>query len=134
MGRMQDTIGAAEKVLEQTADPRQRSRLDQRLGQLKDKHDKLSRASSDRVETLEEALPLALQFNESHDELSRWLNDAEEELKATKEPGLNAEEIKKAVDKNRVGETNSHSLCRDENFPWVRGTSIGPCTKVYEIL
>lgn len=102
MGRMQDTIGAAEKILEQTADPRQRSRLDQRLGQLKDKHDNLSKASSDRVETLEEALPLTLQFNESHDELSRWLNDAEDEIKSNKEPGLNAEEIKKEVDKNRV--------------------------------
>lgn len=99
---MQDTVGAAEKVLEQMADPRQRARLDQRLGQLRDKHDSLSRASSDRVETLEEALPLTLQFNESHEELSRWLNDAENEMRTNKEPGLNAEEIKKEVDKNRV--------------------------------
>ena len=100
--RIQDTIGAAEILLQQTTDANQRRRLDDRLKQLKQKYDALSTASADRVEVLEEALPLALSFNETHEELTGWLKDIESDLKSLRPPGLDVEEIKKEVDKNRV--------------------------------
>ena len=106
MSRIQDTIGAAEIILQQTTDPAQRRRLDDRLKQLKQKYDALTTASADRVEVLEEALPLALSFNETHEELTTWLNDLESELKALRPPGLDVEEIKKEVDTNRVSGLN----------------------------
>ena len=109
MSPVQDAIGHAEVLLQQTSDPSQHRRLDDRLKQLKQKYDTLANASADRVEVLEEALPLALSFNETHDELTGWLNDIESELKSLKPPGLDAEDIKKEVDKNRVRSIDSLS-------------------------
>ncbi|XP_071483801.1 microtubule-actin cross-linking factor 1-like [Diadema antillarum] len=104
--RVQDTLGAAEKLIEQTSDPRQRARLEDQARQLRGKFDDLSGRSADRVEALEEALPHTLQFNEAHDELVSWLNDIEGELKSLKPPGLDAEEIRKEVDNNRFMKQN----------------------------
>ena len=99
--RVQDTLGAAEALIEQSSDPRQQARLESQANDLKQRFDDLSARSADRVEVLEEALPQTLQFNESHEELTkagrgrRW----PQELKP---PGLDAEEIRREVDNNRV--------------------------------
>lgn len=100
--RVQDTLGAAEALIEQTSDPRQQARLESQANDLKQRFDDLSARSADRVEVLEEALPQTLQFNESHEELTKWLDEVEGDLKNLKPPGLDAEEIRREVDNNRV--------------------------------
>eukprot|EP00057_Strongylocentrotus_purpuratus_P020675 XP_011675149.1 PREDICTED: microtubule-actin cross-linking factor 1 isoform X2 [Strongylocentrotus purpuratus] len=99
--RVQDTLGAAEALIEQTSDPRQQARLESQANDLKQRFDDLSARSADRVEVLEEALPQTLQFNESHEELTKWLDEVEGDLKNLKPPGLDAEEIRREVDNNR---------------------------------
>ncbi|XP_033113691.1 microtubule-actin cross-linking factor 1, isoforms 1/2/3/5-like isoform X2 [Anneissia japonica] len=100
--RVQDTIGAAEKLLEQTADARQKAKLQKHIDELDRTYKDISNKSNKRVEELEEALPLTLQFVESHEELAQWLNDIEAELRNQRPPGLDAEEIKKEVNNNRL--------------------------------
>lgn len=108
--RVQDALGAAEKVLEKTTDPKQKARLQELADKLKMKYEDLANKSDNRVDVLEETLPLAIQFNETHGELAKWLDDMEAELKEDKPVPLEPEELRKEVEENRVGHSSLISL------------------------
>lgn len=99
---MQDALGAAEKVIEKTTDPKQKARLEELADGLRKKYEDLANKSDNRVDVLEETFPLAMQFNETHQELAKWLDDMQAELKEDKPIPLEPEELRKEVEENRV--------------------------------
>ena len=58
--------------------------------------------SSERLQQLEAALPLATSFSESQAEVSGWLDEMEAELKAQGSVGDTLEQVKKQLDSMKV--------------------------------
>nr|XP_006813086.1 PREDICTED: dystonin isoform X1 [Saccoglossus kowalevskii] len=100
--KMKDYLSAAERLMEETSDEESKTKLKDKVDMMKSKYDELKLISGDKLDQIEDAVPLALQFKETHEELTDWLDMMEKELKNLVPPGLEAEEIRKEVDKNRL--------------------------------
>jgi len=90
--RLDDVILAGAELKKHSSDADNGLRLDRELSATKQRYEALVTACDDRLERLEEALPLADKFNEMHEQVLSWLERVEPELQAGKEPtGSDAE-------------------------------------------
>jgi len=64
--------------------------------------DMVCHLSTDRLQQLEAALPLATSFSESHAEVYGWLDEMEAELKTQGSPGDTLEQVKKQHESLKV--------------------------------
>lgn len=100
-GRVRDILSAAKKLMRESSGDNLAEVRD-KADELKDVANSVSSLCSERLAALEQALPLAEHFFETHMDLSQWLDDIEAEAELMGSPGLNASQIKKQQDKNKV--------------------------------
>lgn len=96
--KARDVISAAKRLRRESTteeDPVLKDKMDD----LKAQADSVAKLSADRLSALEQALPLALHFQEIHDSLEEWLDAMETETSEHPEqPAINAEQIKEQQD------------------------------------
>lgn len=83
---------------------------------LKEFSENVHQLSFDRLNVLEQAVPLAEHFDSTHQDLSKWLDIVENELEAVPSvvSGLYPEQLRKYVDHNKVGGFLSLRICQYE--------------------
>ncbi|XP_050545683.1 dystonin isoform X17 [Daktulosphaira vitifoliae] len=99
-GRGRDVLSMAKKVLREVAQNNDASLMREKMEDLREVMDTVSALSAERLSILEQALPLALHFQESHYDLSRWLDDMERQVQVLAMPALRPELIAQQQDKN----------------------------------
>lgn len=93
-GRIRDILANAKKLI--------RDSSSQEMAEIRDKSEHLSELANhvkqlcmDRLNALEQALPLAEHFFEAHVELTQWLDEAENEAEMIQTPAVYPEQIKR---------------------------------------
>ena len=76
--------------------------LREKMDDLKETMENVSRLAADRLSILEQALPLAEHFFETHNDLSNWLDEMEQTAMVMDSPGLRADQILKQQEINNV--------------------------------
>ena len=71
------------------------------MDDLKETMETVIKLSNDRLNVLEQALPLAEHFYETHAELTAWLDDIEREVMNQLNPGMRPDQIAKQQEINR---------------------------------
>ena len=71
------------------------------MDDLKETMETVIKLSNDRLNILEQALPLAEHFYETHAELTAWLDDIEREVMNQLNPGMRPDQIAKQQEINR---------------------------------
>lgn len=100
-GRVRDVLSNAKKVLREAPQHEDTSELREKMDDLKETMESVSKLSSDRLSTLEQALPLAEHFFETHHELDDWLSGMENEAMVMDTPALRAEQIIRQMERNK---------------------------------
>ncbi|KAK8374560.1 hypothetical protein O3P69_016548, partial [Scylla paramamosain] len=100
-GRVRDVLSNAKKVLRESPHHEDTSELREKMDDLKETMELVSKLSSDRLSTLEQALPLAEHFFETHHELDDWLTAMENEAMVMDTPALRADQIIRQMEKNK---------------------------------
>lgn len=100
-GRVRDVLSNAKKVLRESPHHEDTSELREKMDDLKETMELVSKLSSDRLSTLEQALPLAEHFFETHHELDDWLSAMENEAMVMDTPALRADQIIRQMEKNK---------------------------------
>lgn len=100
-GRVRDILSAAKKLMRESSG-NDLAEVRDKADELKDVTNTVSSLCSERLAALEQALPLAEHFFETHADLSQWLDDIEAEAELLGTPALNASQIKRQQEKNKV--------------------------------
>ncbi|XP_042210392.1 microtubule-actin cross-linking factor 1-like isoform X9 [Homarus americanus] len=101
-GRVRDVLSNAKKVLRESPHHEDTSELREKMDDLKETMESVSKLSSDRLSTLEQALPLAEHFFETHHELDDWLTAIESEAMVMDTPALRADKIIHQMERNKT--------------------------------
>ncbi|XP_050437249.1 dystonin isoform X15 [Adelges cooleyi] len=99
-GRGRDVLSMAKKVLREVTQNNDASVMREKMEDLREVMETVSSLSAERLSVLEQALPLALHFQESHFDLSRWLDEMERQMQMLAMPALRPELIAQQQDKN----------------------------------
>ena len=100
-GRVRDVLAAAKKLLRESAETRETEQIKEKMEDLKETMETVIKLSSDRLNILEQALPLSEHFHETHHELNQWLDEIEKETMNQLNPGMRPDQIAKAQEINR---------------------------------
>ncbi|KFM60284.1 Dystonin, partial [Stegodyphus mimosarum] len=100
-GRVRDVLSAAKKLMRESSGS-DLAEVRDKADELKDVTNSVSSLCADRLAALEQALPLAEHFFETHMDICQWLDEIETEADLLETPGLNASQIKKQQDRNKV--------------------------------
>lgn len=100
--RVRDVLSTAKKVLRESVHSDEIITIREKMEDLKDMMDGVSRLSSDRLGILEQAFALAEHFHSSHIDLSSWLDDMERQVSMLAMPALRPDLIAQQQDKNEV--------------------------------
>ncbi|XP_035231691.1 microtubule-actin cross-linking factor 1-like isoform X1 [Stegodyphus dumicola] len=100
-GRVRDILSAAKKLMRESSGS-DLAEVRDKADELKDVTNSVSSLCADRLAALEQALPLAEHFFETHMDICQWLDEIETEADLLETPGLNASQIKKQQDRNKV--------------------------------
>lgn len=73
-----------------------------KLEDLRQQADNCAKQSNDRLNVIEQALPLAADFHETLSELTGWLEEMEEKVEEQEPPAISAEQIREQQDKVKV--------------------------------
>ncbi|XP_023339655.1 dystonin isoform X13 [Eurytemora carolleeae] len=92
-GRVRDVLSNAKKVLRESAQTADTEQVREKMEDLKETMDTVIKLSSDRLNILESALPLAEHFYETHAELNEWLDDIEREVMNQMNPSMRPDQI-----------------------------------------
>ena len=90
------------QVLRESAHSEEITTIREKMEDLKDIVDVVSRLGSDRLGILEQALPLAEHFQQSHSDLGSWLDDMERQVAMLAMPALRPDLIAQQQDRNEV--------------------------------
>uniref|UniRef100_T1IVF3 Dystonin n=1 Tax=Strigamia maritima TaxID=126957 RepID=T1IVF3_STRMM len=101
-GRVRDVTSTAKKVMREQTSNENTPFINEKLNNLKDLIANVSQLSSDRLSSLEQALPLAEHFYDTHLELVQWMDELEQEAMLLGTPVANATQIKKQQDKTKT--------------------------------
>ncbi|XP_071543036.1 uncharacterized protein shot isoform X14 [Panulirus ornatus] len=101
-GRVRDVLSNAKKVLRESPHHEDTSELREKMDDLKETMESVSKLSSDRLSALEQALPLAEHFFETHHELDDWLTAMENEAMVMDTPALRADQIIRQMERNKT--------------------------------
>lgn len=101
-GRVRDVLSAAKKVLRDASPNDDVSPIRERVEDLKDTMETVSKMSSDRLNALEQALPLAEHFYDTHLDLVQWMDEVEVVASELDAPSMNVSQIKGQQEKNKV--------------------------------
>ncbi|KAK8744691.1 hypothetical protein OTU49_000570 [Cherax quadricarinatus] len=101
-GRVRDVLSNAKKVLRESPHHEDTSELREKMDDLKETMESVSKLSSDRLSTLEQALPLAEHFFDTHHELDDWLAVMENEAMVMDTPALRADQIIRQMERNKT--------------------------------
>lgn len=100
-GRVRDILSAAKKLMRESSGD-DLAEVKDKAEELKDVTNSVSSLCSERLAALEQAFPLAEHFFETHADLSQWLDDIEAEAELLGTPAMNAPQIKKQQERNKV--------------------------------
>ncbi|CAE1316032.1 DST [Acanthosepion pharaonis] len=98
---VKDIISKCNRMLRETTNT-QTEAIKSRLDSIQTQADIVCQLSSDRLQHLESALPLASHFSENQAEILAWLDEMEAELKAQSTSGENLDQVKKQLDNLKV--------------------------------
>ncbi|CAG0880401.1 unnamed protein product [Darwinula stevensoni] len=101
-GRVRDVLAAAKKLLREAPQTEDSLILREKMDDLKETMENVSRLAADRLSILEQALPLAEHFFETHNDLSNWLDEMEQTALVMDSPGLRADQILKQQERNNA--------------------------------
>lgn len=101
-GRVRDVLSTAKKVLRESPPSEDTSVIREKMEDLRDSMDTVSKLSSDRLGMLETALPLAEHFHDTHTGLSAWLDDMEQQVSMLALPALRPDVIAQQQDRNEM--------------------------------
>lgn len=101
-GRVRDVLSTAKKVLRESPPSEDTSIIREKMEDLRDSMDTVSKLSSDRLGILETALPLAEHFHDTHSGLSAWLDDMEQQVSMLALPALRPDVIAQQQDRNEM--------------------------------
>ncbi|XP_054153654.1 microtubule-actin cross-linking factor 1, isoforms 1/2/3/4-like isoform X7 [Oppia nitens] len=93
-GRVRDVITNAKKLLRESSGE-DLIEIRDKAEDLRELANHVSQLCQDRLNALEQALPLAIHFFEAHIELSQWLDEVENEAQMLGKPGINATQIRR---------------------------------------
>ena len=100
-GRVRDVLATAKKVLRESAETKDTEQVKEKMDDLKETMETVIKLSADRLELLEQALPLSEHFYETHQELNQWLDEIEREAMNQLNPGMRPDQIAKQQEINR---------------------------------
>ncbi|XP_043207067.1 microtubule-actin cross-linking factor 1-like isoform X6 [Amphibalanus amphitrite] len=100
-GRVRDVISTAKKLMRDAAQYDDVTEIREKVEDLKDTVDSVSKLSSDRLSSLEQALPLAEHFFETHLGISDWLDETEAEALRLDMPALRPDQVQRQLDRNK---------------------------------
>lgn len=101
-GRVRDVLSTAKKVLRESPPNEDMTIIREKMEDLRDMMDTVSKLSSDRLGMLEMALPLAEHFHDTHSGLSAWLDDMEQQVSMLALPALRPDVIAQQQDRNEM--------------------------------
>ncbi|KAL9876546.1 dystonin-like protein short stop isoform 18-T20 [Glossina fuscipes fuscipes] len=99
-GRVRDITAASKKVLRESPQSDNTSTLREKLEDLKEIVETVVQLCSERLSTLEQALPLSEHFADSHAGLSAWFDDMEAQISRLSTPALRPDQISQQQDRN----------------------------------
>lgn len=99
-GRVRDITAASKKVLRESPQNDNTSTLREKLEDLKEIVETVVQLCSERLSTLEQALPLSEHFADSHAGLSAWFDDMEAQISRLSTPALRPDQISQQQDRN----------------------------------
>uniref|UniRef100_A0A1A9WHW1 Dystonin n=1 Tax=Glossina brevipalpis TaxID=37001 RepID=A0A1A9WHW1_9MUSC len=99
-GRVRDITAASKKVLRESPQSENTSTLREKLEDLKEIVETTVQLCSERLSTLEQALPLSEHFADSHAGLSTWFDDMEAQISRLSMPALRPDQISQQQDRN----------------------------------
>ena len=91
----------AKRMLRESAETAETEQVKEKMEDLKETMESVIQLSNDRLDILEQALPLAEHFYETHNELSNWLDEMDQETMNQLNPGSNPDQIAKQQEINR---------------------------------
>merc|ERR1719495_1025908 len=94
-GRVRDVLANAKKVLRESAETKETEHVKEKMEDLKETMETVIKLSADRLDLLEQALPLSEHFYETHNELNQWLDEMERETMSQMKPGMRPDQIAK---------------------------------------
>ena len=114
--RVRDVLATAKKVLRESAHGEDIANLREKAEDLKETVENVSKLSSDRLNALEQALPLAEHFFETHNDLNHWMDAMEDEMQILDTPALRPDQIMKLMDRTQafVEAVNQHKPLVDK--------------------
>lgn len=101
-GRVRDVLSNSKKVIREASYNDDLGELKEKMDDLKETMESVSKLSSDRMSNLEQALPLAEHFFETHQELDEWLHLMEKEALALTAPAVRPDQIARQIEKNKA--------------------------------
>lgn len=100
-GRVRDVLANSKRVLREAPHHEDTSELREKMTDLKETMESVSKLSSDRLSNLEQALPLAEHFFDTHHELDDWLTTMENEAMVMDVPALRPDQIIRQMERNK---------------------------------
>ncbi|XP_047739188.1 dystonin [Hyalella azteca] len=101
-GRVRDVLSNAKKIIREAAYSEDLGDMKEKMEDLKDTMESVSKLSSDRMSNLEQALPLAEHFFDTHQELDEWLHAIENEALALTAPAVRPDQIARQIERNKA--------------------------------
>ena len=101
-GRVRDVLSNSKKVIREAAYNEDLSELKEKMDDLKETMESVSKLSSDRMSNLEQALPLAEHFFDTHHELDEWMTAMEHEALGINTPAVRPDQIARQIEKNKA--------------------------------
>ncbi|XP_013787345.1 dystonin-like, partial [Limulus polyphemus] len=113
--RVRDILTTAKKLMREVS-TEDLSIIREKAEELQDLSSCVYTMCIDRMNALEQALPLAEHFFETHSELTQWLDEAEAEMELLETPTLNVSQIKRQQDKTQelLQSVNEHKPLVDK--------------------
>ncbi|XP_035712122.1 microtubule-actin cross-linking factor 1 isoform X8 [Folsomia candida] len=101
-GRVREVLATAKKVLREATQGEDTATLREKAEDLKETMETVSKLSSDRLNALEQALPLAEHFFDTHIDLNQWMDAMEDEISILDTPALRPDQIVKLQEKTQA--------------------------------
>jgi len=99
---VRDVLATAKKVLREAAQGEDTAALREKAEDLREMMDSVSKLSSDRLNALEQALPLAEHFVDAHNVLNQWMDGMEDDMATLDSPAIRPDQIMKLQDKTQA--------------------------------
>lgn len=115
-GRVREVLATAKKVLREATQGEDTATLREKAEDLKETMETVSKLSSDRLNALEQALPLAEHFFDTHVDLNQWMDAMEDEMAVLDTPALRPDQIVKLQEKTQafIQSLNEHKPLLDK--------------------